>query len=130
MKMKNRLTGIPSHIGHHSISGLAQALVGPDFLTYHEEVRKQVAILSRHVLQRLHVALRYHKHMNRRLWIDVMKSQDAVVLKRDFRRNGSVYDTTENAGVQLAPPSDVTALNPDFPNRLASSWYTSPSVMS
>jgi len=80
MQMKHALPGMWTHISHQPVAGLLYMELARDMRCYSKQFACQRIVLF---LQRSHipdVLLGNDKHMHRRLWVQVLKNVNLVIL--------------------------------------------------
>ena len=87
MDVKNRLTRTAVAVEHGSVSVLVVTVILRQSCRMLDDLPHQNLIIVLQVVQRGNVTARDDEHMEGRLWIDILKRKDAVVLVNDRRRN-------------------------------------------
>ena len=86
MEMEYRLAGIASGVRDDPIAGLRQPLLFRHLGTGHQELSQEVGVLIAAVLHRCHMLFGNDERMDRRLRIDIVEGQRAIVLVHDLGR--------------------------------------------
>ena len=87
MDVKNRLTRTAVAVEHGSVSVLVVTVILRQSCRMLNDFPHQNLIIVLQVVQRGNVTARDDEHIEGRLWIDILKRKDAVVLVNDRRRN-------------------------------------------
>ena len=87
MDVENRLTRTAVAVEHGSVSVLVVTVILRQSCRMLNDFPHQNLIIVLQVVQRGNVTARDDEHMEGRLWIDILKRKDAVVLVNDRCRN-------------------------------------------
>ncbi len=101
MKMEDGLSCIATGIRDQSIAGLPQTFQGCYLRAAQEQFREQRFIIRPQILNGRDMALGDHQGMDRRLRIDVVKSQCVLILLNQLCRNLLLRDFTKEAVAHL-----------------------------
>src|SRR5688572_17864320 len=96
MDVIDRLTAVAIAVEYESVPVRGDALARSDLRCNSNEVPDEHLLLGRDVVGRRDRGLRYHKHMRRRLWIDVAKCEHRLILIHDVGRYLAPDDLREN----------------------------------
>jgi hypothetical protein len=87
MEMEYRLAGVASGVRNDPIAGLRQPLLFRHVGTGYQELSQEIGVLIAAVLYRCHMFFRDDKGMDRRLRVDIVKGQRAIILVHDLGRD-------------------------------------------
>ena len=88
----------------HAAIAVIQSLLRADLFDLEHHVRHEVGMLVCQVVERCHVDLRHHQHVNRSLRRSVAEHSDLVVLVDHVRRDFAVREFAEDAVIHVSYP--------------------------
>src|SRR5262252_9476074 len=80
MEMEHRLPCFGIHVENSSVSALSNPRVLRDLSSSRKHVGQERVVFCRNIVHRRNVFSRTNEYVHRRLWVDVMKGNDTVVL--------------------------------------------------
>lgn len=97
MNVANRLAGVWTGIENKTVAGGGQAFVPGDIARLGQDPAQDVQAIPGHRLERRPMLLGDDQNMHRGLGMDVLKSEDLVVLGHDTRRQLPGDDPAKDA---------------------------------
>ena len=94
--MEDGLAGARSGIDHRAIAAFRQATLVGYACRDAQKMSKRRFVALRSFVQRFDVLVRNHKNMHRRLRVDIIKGECAIVAMNDTCRNGAVDNLTKD----------------------------------
>ncbi len=117
MQMKHALASMRSGVDDDTVPRLGNLLQFRDLTANQQQPSEQLSIRIVQLSHRNHMFPGNDQHMDRRLRIDIVECDHQIVLIDEGCRNSPRDDFAKETVAHGA----VSFLNPDFPNRVASS---------
>lgn len=121
VKVRHRLAGLAIGVDDHPEAAFGNAQLARQARSDQMQVTEQTGILRLRLEQALHMARGDYQHMHRRLGVEVVKGDDAVILIYQVCRQFATGNLAENAFCHL-----TSLRGRNFALQAAGSWRERP----
>ena len=109
MNVEDGLTGVGVAVEDRAEATVAMSMFGGNRGAAPDHLADEAVVFCRQLVEAGDVPARDHEDVHRRLWIDVLEGDHAVVLVDQRRRDLAAHDLAEKAVGHARPPSPPIA---------------------